>query len=398
MIPPINHQDLIVRVESLSRQLPIDSSSYQRIKQIVGEFIKGINPALKHPSYQRIARTLAQNSVQNIKMSEDIIWQNVSNFLQGMRFLSNTYAKQKEYLTLGEMYGNQEIDKAESYAKEHALNPTYAHSYIPRPDGTLALVTALGKASYQGDIEVVQRLTPRVDTNFAVYHHTQNVDSQFSLPHEMVLISQVITSVKKIQMFQIIKKQGINPFQRNLEGWSISGCLSVPLNHKKPEVLHTLLEAAKDFTAASRTYNNKSESILDNMLGGIQLETLKYISKEYLQKFQESLMENAIVMISYGIPLNVSVDVKNLPPLQVKNSAITLQVALKVFNEEKGKLDKNQKILKENLSGALSIPLSPEPLIDLVISYSIITERSMRILTARSCFKRIFGYSPNPVS
>lgn len=385
MIPSIGNQYIFCLAVLSLKSSEEQSQSLSKIKLIVSEFLKNLYP-LQYESYKNIAEGLVK-SCKSLEVSS-IYPIATQNLLQGMRFLYNTNSKQLEYLFLGELYVNKEVEKAEKFSKEFSLDPTYAHSYTFRPDGTPALMTALARAGYQGDIEVARNLIPKVDTNFC-FSNLNIFNAELPPAPLMVLFSRMITS-KKIEMLSLFNKGEISPFVQTPEGWWLSKYFFAPFDHKNPEVLHTLLEGACDLNMSSV----RNSSVLDDLLNNSRFESLKYISENYKKMFQEAVLENAIVLISHGVPLNKNTNIAQWPALQVNNHTISLQVAKNVHDEEKT----NLALTKEKIVKALATAMSPpsttiKPVINIVISYLNI--HNIRVLTARNCFRRIFGYDPN---
>lgn len=393
---------------ALINSTPIDEKQFRKIRiiflstlQFLGEQIKGTES--QYPSYSEIFGNLAMSCAKELKYNSEIAdplsktYLTMLNVLRGVQFFSTTLFKWKEYLNLGELYATQKIDVAEGYAKQHALDPTYAHTvektqYGPRP------MTAVGRAGYHGNIELVRHLASRVDLSFEISNKSSSIS--FALPHHLTLMSSHRSNETIKEILGIFNKHNVSYFQRNPESWGLCPCIN---SQTKPEKLHAVLEGAPDLLNIDKVRtNNKREqhTIVDAMImHGMAMRNP--LVPPFMHK---CVMESIVVLISFGGTFNPNYPSDALNPLQItqrdpksdktKTSSVTFEAAKTVYDAEKAKfnnsLNNTVTVWKQSLSQHIKIP----PVVDLITGYAAFTERGVRILIARNCFKNIFGYHP----
>lgn len=210
----VSYQTAITQVETLS-STPLDRKKFVKIKRVIDEFLQDVTPKLTHEFYKGISVTLVtQNTDLKFEITSTLrtkIDQTILNLLQGMRFLATTCTKQTQYLRLGNLYAQSKIKEAETFAAQESLNPTYAPTKILHQYANLAFwATAIGAASFLGNVEVVRALAPCVNIGFAIYGDPRN---QFELPHILACNFFKTSNAAKIEILEILNKHGANPLK-----------------------------------------------------------------------------------------------------------------------------------------------------------------------------------------
>ena len=386
MVSSLSYEKILADFEELSQMRPMDTPTVSAIEKIASKFFQEMASELKRPIFQKIAQYLKDLCVYLIPQTGSQRYAKIDNLIQGMRFLIALRQNEEPYLKLGSLYEHKQIQNAEEYAKEYALNPTYAMT-LQEDEPT----TAIARACKEGDTKVVQSLAPKVDLNFAI---SNSQPSARIFPAFLAVLIGHTLSEQKIELLKILKKYTFNPFLRNHEDWWLLQYFRDNRNlyKKPPEILHALLEVAQDLAEASRSLFRGHDSLLDRSICSLQI-SLSFISRHSrILDYQDGCIRNTFVMASHGIPRYLSQN-SRISSLKVRGKVVDLEDVEKMHQEEKRKLEIVQQKCLNAMHAVLDTCLDVDTT-SVITSYVVLSERSLRILTARACFKRIFGYAP----
>lgn len=166
-----------------------------------------------------------------------------------------------------------------------------------------------------------------------------------------------------------------------------------------PEIPHTLLEGAKDLSSIYDLDQRGNQfSVLDALMDKVNSRRSHVIFGTPQKTYEKCALEWFVVMISHGIPFCQKRAI-DLAPLKVKDKTITIEMAEKVHREESTKLVTLQQKNVSAWNTALQERDVPTPVAGIIVSYAVLSDRSLRILTARKCMEHIFGYkNPAPAT
>lgn len=384
-------QKAISAIQKIYAEKPRTDEHYGKVEDVVKPILNAVKPQLRFESYRWIQRSVY--SIAHPFYEGDIV-----NLLKGLTFFSFTFFKQEEYLKLGEYYKNDQLAEANSFAKSHGLNPTYAHTVNGSHTDT-----ALTTAAIFGKLETLKDLAPKVDVNFCL--------SCIRPAIVTALFSNEINAEKKLKVFDLLIKEKANPLVRRQAGWWLSysweQCLCLYGERTEPSVdpylLSYLFENTNNFlskcSSKNRNLTDEFEDLDPRNLFDSFAESHRDIQR-YNPGYEKAHHDYFMVLLCHGLKIprewyrtlyRLDYSRETVSKLKFSQDAVE-----KVYEEE---LKKEEALQKDYIASSqmLSTMITVKPLCGIVLSYLMLSGKGFQVQLARPMLRHFFGEkTPKP--